>query len=43
MICHLHIASCELADLVAVGIFNFYRVISTNANANGRINGGLVL
>ena len=43
MTCHLCIASCELPDLLAVRIFNFYGVISINDAANGKINGGLVL
>lgn len=43
MTCHLHTASCERADLLAVSIFNFYRVITINDTANGRINGRLVL
>lgn len=43
MTCHLCIASCEWADLLAVSIFNFYGVISINDAANGRINGSLVL
>jgi len=43
MICHLHIASCELADLSAVSMFNFYRIISINDTTSGRIDGGLEL